>query len=48
MRGLWNGVAPRASTGRVIFDMRECTSQVFHPGIVDALVDHSDEIEQRV
>jgi hypothetical protein len=47
-RGLWNGVAPRASTGRVIFDMREGTSQVIHPGIVDALIDHSDEIERRV
>jgi hypothetical protein len=48
MRGLWNGVAPRASTGRVIFDMREGTSQVIHPGIVDALIDHSATIEQRV
>jgi hypothetical protein len=47
-RGLWNGVAPRASTGRVIFDMREGTSQVIHPGIVDALTDHTAEIEQRV
>jgi hypothetical protein len=47
-RGLWNGVAPRASTGRVIFDMRAGTSQVIHPGIVDALVDHSEDIEKRV
>jgi hypothetical protein len=47
-RGIWNGVAPRASTGRVIFDMREGTSQVIHPGIVDALIDHTSEIEQRV
>jgi hypothetical protein len=47
-RGLWNGIAPRASTGQVIYDMREGTSQVIYPGVVDALVDHSDEIEQRV
>ncbi|HEU5100854.1 MAG TPA: hypothetical protein VFU22_17615 [Roseiflexaceae bacterium] len=47
-RGLWNGEAPRASTGRVIFDMRDGTSQVIHPGIVDALADHTAEIEQRV
>src|SRR5215212_5806448 len=48
LRGIWNGVAPRASTGRMIFDMREGTSQVIHPGIVDALTDHTAEIEQRV
>jgi hypothetical protein len=47
-RGLWNGIAPRASTGQVIYDMREGTSQVIYPGVVDALVDHTDEIEQRV
>jgi hypothetical protein len=47
-RGLWNGVAPRASTGRVIFDMREGTSQLIHPGIVDALIDHFEDIEKRV
>ena len=28
--------------------MREGTSQVIHPGTVDALTDHSAEIEQRV
>jgi hypothetical protein len=48
VRGIWNGVAPRASTGRMIFDMREGTSQVIHPGTVDALSDHTAEIEQRV
>ena len=48
MRGIWNGVAPRASTGRMIFDMREGTSQVIHPGTVDALTDHTADIEQRV
>ncbi|MFN8568285.1 MAG: hypothetical protein U0Z44_12385 [Kouleothrix sp.] len=47
-RGLWNGIAPRASTGQVIYDFREGTSQVIHPGIIDALVDHTDAIEQRV
>jgi len=47
-RGLWNGIAPRASTGQVIFDMREGTSQVIYPGVVDALIDHTEEIEQRV
>jgi len=47
-RGLWNGIAPRASTGQVIFDMREGTSQVIHRGTVDALVDHSADIEERV
>lgn len=47
-RGLWNGIAPRASTGQVIYDMREGTSQVIYPGAVDALADHTDAIEQRV
>jgi hypothetical protein len=47
-RGLWNGIAPRASTGQVIYDMREGTSQVIHPGIVNALVDHAADIEERV
>jgi hypothetical protein len=47
-RGLWNGIAPRASTGQVIYDMREGTSQLVYPGVVDALVDHTEEIEQRV
>ena len=31
MRGIWNGVAPRASTGRMIFDMREGTSSSLTP-----------------
>jgi hypothetical protein len=48
MRGIWNGVAPRASTGRVIFDMREGTSQVVYPGTVDALIDHASAIEERI
>jgi hypothetical protein len=47
-RGIWNGIAPRASTGRVIFDMRAGTSQVIHPGTVDALQDHSADIEEHV
>jgi hypothetical protein len=47
-RGLWNGIAPRASTGQVIYDMREGTSQVIHPGIVNALIDHAADIEERV
>jgi hypothetical protein len=47
-RGLWNGIAPRASTGQVIYDMREGTSQVVHPGIVNALDDHAADIEERV
>jgi hypothetical protein len=46
-RGLWNGIAPRASTGRVIFDMRAGTPQLIHPGIVDALQDYSADIEER-
>jgi hypothetical protein len=46
--GLWNGLAPRASTGQVIYDMREGTSQIIHPGIVNALVDHAADIEERV
>jgi hypothetical protein len=48
VRGLWNGIAPRASTGRVIFDMRAGTSQIIHPGTVDALQDHSADIEEHV
>jgi hypothetical protein len=47
-RGLWNGIAPRASTGQVIYDMREGTSQVIHPGSINALVNHSADIEERV
>jgi hypothetical protein len=47
-RGLWDGIAPRASTGQVIYDMRAGTSQVIYPGVVDALADHSEAIEQRV
>lgn len=46
-RGLWNGIAPRASTGRVIFDMKAGTQQMIHPGIVDALQDYSADIEER-
>ena len=47
-RGLWNGLAPRASSGHVIYDMRAGTSQVIQPGIVNALVDHTPDIEERV
>ncbi|MBK9710015.1 MAG: hypothetical protein IPO81_01575 [Kouleothrix sp.] len=47
-RGIWNGIAPRASTGQVIYDMREGTSQVIHPGIINTLTDHASRIEERV
>lgn len=46
--GIWNGLAPRASSGQVIYDVRAGTSQLIHPGIVNALADHHDTIEQRI
>jgi hypothetical protein len=46
--GLWNGIAPRASTARVIFDMRAGTSETIYPGVVNALEDHSATIEEHL
>lgn len=47
-RGLWNGIAPRASTSQIMYDFREGTSQTIQPDEVDALLDHTESIEQRV
>ena len=46
--GIWNGIAPRASTGQVIYDVQAGTSQVIHPGLINALDEHTEAIEQRV
>lgn len=47
-RGVWSGVAPRASTARVIFDMRAGTTETIYPGVINALLDHSADIEEHV
>ncbi len=47
-RGIWNGIAPRASTSQILYDLSEGTSQTVHPGEVDALLDHSESIERRI
>jgi hypothetical protein len=47
-RGVWDGIAPRASTGQIVFDIRAGTSHVIQPEAVNTLLDHSEEIEQRV
>lgn len=45
---LWNGVAPRASTARVVFDTRTGETTVVQLEPIDALQDYSDQIEERV
>lgn len=45
---LWNGVAPRASTARVVFDTRTGETTVVQPDPIDALQDYSDQIEERL
>lgn len=47
-QGLWNGLAPRASTARVIFDMRQGTAETIYPGAVNALQDHTADIEEHI
>lgn len=44
--GLWDGLAPRISTARVVFDQGD-TPETIYAGPVDALQDHSPEIEER-
>jgi hypothetical protein len=45
--GLWDGVAPRASTATMIFDAAEGTMTTVYDGPVDALRDHSAAIDER-
>jgi hypothetical protein len=45
--GLWDGIAPRASTARVVFDRTDKVTTIY-AGPVDALQDYSAEIEERV
>jgi hypothetical protein len=47
-RGLWNGIAPRISTARTIFDMQERTAETIYPGAVNVLQDHSADIEEHI
>ncbi|MCS6841839.1 MAG: hypothetical protein NZ699_15690 [Roseiflexus sp.] len=45
---LWNGIAPRASTARVVFDTRTGEAMVVQPDPIDALQDYSEQIEERL
>lgn len=45
---LWNGIAPRASTARVVFDTRSGEATVVMPEPINALQDYSDQIEERL
>ncbi len=45
---LWNGIAPRASTARVVFDTRSGETTVVQLEPIDALQDYSDQIEERL
>jgi hypothetical protein len=45
--GLWDGVAPRASTATTIFDVAEGTMTTIYDGPVDGLSDHSAAIDER-
>lgn len=47
-RALWNGIAPRASTARVIYDIRAGTSETIYLGAVNMLQDHSADIEEHI
>ena len=45
---LWDGVAPRISTSRTIFNLFEGTAETIYPGAVNALEDHTADIEERI
>ncbi len=47
-RGIWNGIAPRVSTARTIFDIHQGTAETHYPGAVNALEDHSADIEEHI
>lgn len=47
-RGIWNGIAPRVSTARTIFDVHQGTAETLYPGAVNTLEDHSADIEEHV
>jgi len=45
---IWNGVAPRASTARVVFDTRTGETTVVQPDPINALQDYVEQIEERL
>ncbi len=45
---IWNGVAPRASTARVVFDTRTGETTVIQPDPINALQDYTAQIEERL
>ncbi|MGQ9549548.1 MAG: hypothetical protein ACUVSY_12150 [Roseiflexus sp.] len=45
---IWNGIAPRASTARVVFDTRTGETTVVQPDPINTLQDHVDRIEERL
>ena len=47
-RGLWDGIAPRLSIARTIFNLEEGTAETIYPGAVNATEDHSADIEEHI
>lgn len=47
-RGVWDGMAPRVSTARTIFNMQDGTTETIYFGAVDAAQDYSAVIEAHV
>ncbi|HEU5013080.1 MAG TPA: hypothetical protein VFT66_11140 [Roseiflexaceae bacterium] len=47
-RGLWDGVAPRVSMARTIFNLEEGTAETIYPGAINATEDHSADIEEHI
>lgn len=45
---LWDGVAPRISTSRTIFNLFEGTAETIYPGAINTLEDYTADIEERV
>lgn len=45
---IWNGIAPRASTARVVFDTRTSETMVLQPDPINALQDYIEQIEERL
>ena len=45
---LWDGIAPRISTSRTIFNLFEGTAETIYPGAINTLEDHTVDIEERV
>ncbi|NOK59283.1 MAG: hypothetical protein GFH27_549283n258 [Chloroflexi bacterium AL-W] len=47
-QSLWDGIAPRISTSRTIFNLYEGTAETIYPGSVNALEDYLADIEERI